>query len=392
MLTIKIKASALSLAILFSFSASAQDIIVKKDGNIIRAVVTKVSESDVEYRNFGSSSERIYSIKTSSIVSINYEDGTTDNFSSEESAPTSVASESGTTKAIPDVKMNNELIEAYNFPTPEFGGVFAKEGDRAFYGLVHYAVSDGSILVSDDLIISMEAGNEGINGYQSTYSRASVGGHGVGGGIPNIIFTVTNRTERTLYLDLGNTFLTVGGHSQAYYIPGAQSTTSTTGKGASVNMGAVAGALGVGGAVGTLANGINVGGGNSTSSNNVVFNQRILAVAPFSKLSLERQSMQDNDFLFVRKGYDSNYIMIYTPERLFQGHPFKYSEQTSPSKLSFFLSYSYSEDCENLKQMSVNLYAKVLYALSPKTVFDWKKYLSLPVNAVMIINPVSEKR
>lgn len=72
--------------------------------------------------------------------------------------------------------------------------------------------------------------------------------------------------------------------------------------------------------------------------------------------------------------------------------PFKYSEHTSPSKLSFFLSYSYSEDCENLKQMSVNLYAKVLYALSPKTVFDWKKYLSLPVNAVMIINPVSEKR
>lgn len=59
---------------------------------------------------------------------------------------------------------------------------------------------------------------------------------------------------------------------------------------------------------------------------------------------------------------------------------------------SFFLTYSYSEDCENLKQMSVNLYAKVLYALSPKTVFDWKKYLSLPVNAVMIINPVSEKR
>lgn len=362
---------------------------MKKDGSIIKAVVTKVSESDVEYRNFGASTERIYSIKTSSIISINYEDGTVDKFSSEDPNFNSAASESGTTKANPDVEKNKGLIRIYNSSTPEFGGIFAKMDKRAYYGLIKYAVSDDSILATDDLIIGVEAGIQKDDGYSSTYN--SVVGKDVGLGTPIIIFTITNRTDRTLYLDLGNTFLTVGGHSQAYYTPGAQSMTTTKSKGASVNLGAVAGAMGIGGAVGTLASGINVGGGNSTNSSNVVFNQRVVAVAPFSKLPLSQQSMQDNDFLFVKKGYSSNYMMIYTSERLFQGHPVVYDEETSPSKLSFFLSYSYSEDCVNLKQMSVNLYAQSLYGLAPIANSDWNK-LRLPVDAVMIINLVSEKR
>lgn len=391
MVAINFKAITLSVAILFSFYASAQDIIVKKDGSIVRAVVTKVSESEVEYRNYGSSSERIYSIKTSSIVSINYEDGTTEKFSSEESVPDSAASESGTTMATPDVEKNKELIEIYNSPVPEFSGGFAKKGERAWNGLILYAVSDGSILASDDLTINIEAGRQRCDGhYAPTYDQL-IRRNAVSGNIPNIIFTVTNRTGRTIYIDLGNTFLTVGGYSKPYYIPGAQSTTSTTSKGASVNLGAVAGALGAGGAVSTLASGINVGGGNSTSSNNVVFSQRVVAIAPFSKFSLEQQSMQDNDFLFVTKLYGTGEVLIYTPERLFQGHPIKYTEQTSPSKISFFLSYSYSEDCANVKQMNVSLYAKTLYALAPNVIINLK-HLNISPNAVMIINSVSEKR
>ena len=74
---------------------------------------------------------------------------------------------------------------------------------------------------------------------------------------PAFCVTIKNKTNKTIYIDLGNTFFSRGGEAQPYYIPGETHQYKGGTTGASVNMGAVAGALGVGGALGTLANGVN---------------------------------------------------------------------------------------------------------------------------------------
>lgn len=72
-----------------------------------------------------------------------------------------------------------------------------------------------------------------------------------------IAVTVKNKTGQTLYIDLGNTFFIRNMSPSPYYVPSATQTTTSTTTGASINMGAVAGALGVGGRAGTLASGVN---------------------------------------------------------------------------------------------------------------------------------------
>ena len=76
-----------------------------------------------------------------------------------------------------------------------------------------------------------------------------------------MLFLVQNKTNKPIYIDLGNSFYISLGQSTCYYVPSSTTTSSSSGGGAGVNLGSVAGALGVGGVVGQLAGGVNVGGG-----------------------------------------------------------------------------------------------------------------------------------
>lgn len=100
---------------------------------------------------------------------------------------------------------------------------------------------------------------------------------------------VYNRTSEIMIIDQTTSFfVNSDGTSISYYDPTVKTTsvtdTSSSTNGATVNLGAVAGALGVGGAVGQIANGINVGGsstdGTSTTSTTYVADQPRIAIGP----------------------------------------------------------------------------------------------------------------
>ena len=55
--------------------ASAQDLIVKKDGSVIQAKVTKVGTSEVEYKKWSNQDGPQYSIAVADILAINYQNG-----------------------------------------------------------------------------------------------------------------------------------------------------------------------------------------------------------------------------------------------------------------------------------------------------------------------------
>lgn len=104
-----------------------------------------------------------------------------------------------------------------------------------------------------------------------------------------LVVAVKNNTDEIMIIDQTKSFLVNSdGSSISYYDPTVRvtantSTTSNT-KGASLNLGAVAGALGVGGVLGTLASGINVGGagtdGFSTTNTTYFADQPQISLGP----------------------------------------------------------------------------------------------------------------
>lgn len=83
-----------------------------------------------------------------------------------------------------------------------------------------------------------------------------------------LVVSIKNNTDEIMTIDQTKSFLvTPDGMSKSYYDPTLRVTSKTRSSsdthGSSLNLGAVAAVLGVGGPVGTLASGINVGGANT---------------------------------------------------------------------------------------------------------------------------------
>lgn len=107
-----------------------------------------------------------------------------------------------------------------------------------------------------------------------------------------LIPVVENRTSEIMVIDQTMSFfVNTNGTSTSYYDPTVRTTEvtdhSSKTKGSSVNLGAVAGALGVGGKLGGLLGGVNVGNANtegtSTSNITTIADQPRVSLAPKSK-------------------------------------------------------------------------------------------------------------
>ena len=216
---------------------------------------------------------------------------------------------------------------------------------------------------------------------------------------PGIKLRVKNKSGKTLYLDLGNTFIMRKGVAMAYYVPSSTSTSNSSSSGMGVNLGAVAGAVGVGGALGTLASGIGVGGSSTSATVNTTYSQRVISVPPMSVKELDVQLMFPNvetycDGFGIQDYAAPNFYFL--PEFSFatkesgnynNGETHNFSEETSPVKFGFFVSYSDTENCQNEKKLAFNLYLRQIigfdkkvsdmYAgasLLPKVIPDYKNY------------------
>jgi len=114
------------------------------------------------------------------------------------------------------------------------------------------------------------------------------------GGLTAIVY---NRTSEIMTIDQTMSFfVNTDGKSTSYYDPTVR-TTSTTDlssktKGATVNLGSIAGALGIGGVVGQIANGVNVGGsgttGQSVTNATYVSDQPRVSLAPNSNAAMSK--------------------------------------------------------------------------------------------------------
>ena len=145
--------------------------------------------------------------------------------------------------------------------------------------------------------------------------------------------------------------------------------------GGGVNLGAVTNALGIGGAAGTLANGINVGGGSTNSTTNTTYSQRVIAIPPSSSVNLPPQYFYGKEKRNVTRGLiQSNYGEMYIlfpkdSEKgiMHFGDRYSYTEDNSPLQFSCVVAYSIDETCLSTKSITSYMYLRELIG----TIANW---------------------
>ena len=367
------------LAGVLSQSVSAQDIIVTQSGDAKKVYGVEVGETAVFYKAEDKADAPIMRMDKSDVLVIKYKDGTSrvftggdDNAAGDKQQPAATetaAATAGPTMLKPSdlsaeaAEANAAVLAQMNVPAiyqPE------EPGEKARYALMGFGVKGTSVVDDGNVRISVACGevysdkkNEklkfhpvDIDGLMFVYYSSC-----------GMLFQVQNKTNKPIYIDLGNSFYISLGQSTCYYVPSSTTNSSSSRGGAGVNLGSVAGALGVGGVVGQLAGGVNVGGGKSSGASSTTYAQRVISIPPMATYNLEPVKCFSIGSK-IAKGLSYNGIpeMNVSKESavgsLKAGMHYVYTEENSPIELSNIITYSFSEDCSNAKMLPMHLYLK----------------------------------
>ncbi len=321
------------LLILFLFVCSnglAQDVIVKKDGSTILSKVLEVNTSEIKYKKYSNLDGPTYTILKTELLSINYKNGESEKFTSE-----AVGNVSKTTSSVSNETVNQEWLDFTNKRTAIYKE--AQENKKAKWQYRILKFHHDSKVADNNVIITCSV----RNGYYEKFSGRKVL-HS------DITFKLENQSDNVVYLDLGNCFFKDVNKTESYYKNTATHTSKDKNVGVSVNAGTITDVLGVGGVVGNIANGINVGGNKGSSTGVTVFSQRIIALAPHSSYRFE-------DMNLYRSENDSKYVK---DEKYTVGSSVSYHEPQNINDCpwNLVLTYSAEEDFKTKNVMNVGIY------------------------------------
>lgn len=326
----------------------SQDLIVKSDGSEIQAKVLSVEESKVSYKKWTNKNGPTYSLNTDRIFMIKYENGDKDVFSGNKDsgkASSSADVASGYVEKQPAAD-NSELIMKYN-PKVEFN--LKRKSSKTKYCFPVMGVEPSSVLSNDDVEMSFVR-KAAPSCYKSVALRYYI--------------EIKNKTNNVLYVDKGNSFRSVNNISTPFYDTKQVSVSTGGGSGASMGLGSVAGALGVGGLIGDLAGGLSVGGGTSTSVSTTYTQQRILAIPPHSSAYISEHvwdNYKGNKWKQISEAENFR-IEPKKGERFFKEECIEYTAENSPCKYRYYITYSTSSDFKTYSSVNANLYARYIVA------------------------------
>lgn len=186
----------------------------------------------------------------------------------------------------------------------------------------------------------------------------------------DITFELKNRSDNVVYLDLGNCFFKNGYNTENYYKNTATQTSKDKNVGGSVNAGTITDVLGVGGVIGNIANGINVGGNKGSSTGVTVFSQRIIALAPHSSYIFEKMNIyrSEEQYTKTEKYTVGSSVSFHEPQNI------------NDCPWNLVLSYSTDEDFKTKNVMNVGIY------ISESITFPRAGWNSFSINTDKYIN------
>ena len=347
----------LTLGVLCAINVSkAQDVIVKKDGSTVVSKVLEVNQDDIKYKKYSNLDGPTYTIYKKEIASINYENGDRDLFGDKEDSQQSVSSPKG--QSDQSKQRNKSKIDAYNQFTLKYkSDIIGKDAKRAYFAM---AFSENSVIENEDLSCSVDIGQLQLGEARRGASSQAQFSKSFSRGLYYYFFTnqallisLANNSDKTIYVDLANSFYRRGNEASPYYVPTAVSTMNSSTTGASIG-------------IPTVFGGIGLGHQQTHAVTVTTYSERVVAIPPHSIKSLEAEMLFPKDYngtdgLSVdyttsRGGY---YPIANIGKGTFKtGDVLYFTSESSPIKIGAYITYGYDEAFTSTEHLTIDLYAR----------------------------------
>lgn len=319
----------LSLAAL---NVAAQDVVVKKDGSTILAKVLEVNQDNIKYKKYSNQNGPTYTISISDIMSVNYENGDKEDYSNSSNTNDNNSEEKEIVKdAAPN---NSELLNLYA-KDYHLNPSYKLKDKETLSGIAFLSFSNTSILSNDEIEIYLERD-------QTQHPDNTIFGTFTPDLKSSPLFrydiVLKNKTSKIIYVDLANCFrMTNLGVSYCYYSSDIVTESKQNTRGSSFNIGGITNAVGIGGAIGNLANATTIGKSNTTTLSKTHISQRILQIPPKGKICLSKF-----EYVTEKKATKLSFGIY---ELINQGEELFFSEPKSNER---FIANSFQLDCKIL--------------------------------------------
>lgn len=224
---------------------SPTDVIITQSGDPIKAYNIEISSKTVFYQLSLDADAPVMKINKDEVLLIKYSNG--EKWIPDEAVPGTSAPQPTVQSQSYSYKDDTANSLAFDKANPQKVEYIGKLDDKeATEILLLYAPTSSSILADQNLEITVKS------------RRTSADLRSL-----DIDIILTNRSNKILYVDLGNTYLIQDGESLIYYTPGSVSSSNTSMTGTSVGLGT-----------------ISIGTGNAATTTETKINQRILQIPP----------------------------------------------------------------------------------------------------------------
>ncbi|MBR2229761.1 MAG: hypothetical protein IJ886_05775 [Prevotella sp.] len=335
-----------------SANVSAQDVIVKKDGSTIISKVLEVNIADIKYKKFSNQNGPTYTIRKSDVMAINYENGEKDDFRTLDSKDdkNEEYNERNPSQRFIEKKTsenNSKLIEKYRGEI-QFSKTASNKDAKYVFPIM--AVSDSSLMSNDEI--------------EMRFIPTIVNSGGYGFFFLQHYIEIENKTNRTIYIDLANSFrINTDNTYKNYYDTEQTSVLHGNSSGGAVGLGGIASVLGVGGIAGTLANSVTVGGSSQNTVMTTYSMERIKAIPPHAKANLTEYKdvkIKRGEYKTISDGEEwSVNGQNMRGEVKKDGHKF-YNEENTPYTKKYIVTYSTSQDFSTYSMLYAKVYARCI--------------------------------
>lgn len=357
----------------------AQDTIITTGGDIITAYDVEVGGSSVFYKKTADA-EGSLKMNKADVLMIKHKDGSVERLDAPQAQPAAAQAAPAAPAAPafgtnPNLEADNlKLVRDFNSQEVVY---LPDDTQKKADGLcIVYGITEGSIIETPELRASFSMKKRvktfgktsgalkairyvELSDYESLQERCE----------PAVVVTLKNLTDKAIYLDLANSFFIKGEDATPYFIPSATTSVSSRTSGGSVNMGAVAGALGVGGSLGRLAGGVNVGGATTNTNSTTTYSQRIVSVPPMASISLSPQPIEWQELGKIKRTYLDHFEqlgMVSEEKRSYKitlpdfhrGDRVDIPAPANGAPISIHITYSMDEELSQTRSMRSGLYIR----------------------------------
>ncbi|MBP3614178.1 MAG: hypothetical protein J6J37_05280 [Bacteroidaceae bacterium] len=320
-------------AILCTMNVQSQDILVKRSGGELQVKVLKISSEVIEYKKWSNQDGPTYTLATSEVNMIKYENGEQDVFNSDTSAE---VSEDSTTTAVEKnskghiratpAANNQSLIDEYNNEIHTYIAKGEPKNKKARSAIGTLGVTAASILSTNEIEITLRQATEAESSRFLTNEQ--VGDRGEFSNmyvywsyVIKFVIEITNKTSENIYIDKTSCSRTsADGKIKNFYNPN---------KLVIVNGGAA----------------------------NEIQDSPLLVIPPKGKVLLSK-----DDFIRIDKEKDvvtgvAEWVNLTLPN-LHMNQYQQFGEEDNPNKWRYNISYSKTEDCKNCYYVDFGVYLK----------------------------------